>query len=92
MHLLLQLPCLSLDEETRELLLTTRRLEGISGKSVQNPVNFNIDTSRGNKCQLMALFREVTEPAVFVPQVAEQHDVFVRAIAFRVVVIARTSF
>ena len=41
------------------------------------------DTSRGNKCQLMArsLLREVTEPAVFVPEVAKRHYVFVRAIA-----------
>ncbi len=39
--------------------------------------------SRGNKCQLMAtpLLRKVTAPAVFVPEVAKQHDVFVRAIA-----------
>ena len=39
--------------------------------------------SPGNKSQLMArsLLREVTEPAVFVLEVAKQHDVFVRAIA-----------
>ena len=49
---------------------------------------------RGYKCQLMArsLFREVTEPAVFVPEVAKQHDVFVRAIASGVLVSGRTSF
>ncbi len=52
------------------------------------------DYSRGNKCQLMAtsLRREVTEPAVVVPEVAKQHDVFVRAIAFGVLVSARASF
>ena len=51
-------------------------------------------TQSGNKCQLMArsLLREVTEPAVFVSEVAKQHDVFVRAIASRVFVSARTSF
>ena len=45
-------------------------------------------------CQLMArsLLREVTEPAVFVPEVAKQHDVFVRAIASGVLVSARASF
>ncbi len=49
---------------------------------------------RGNKRQLMAtsLLREVTEPAIFVPDVAKQHDVFVRAIAFGVLVSARTGF
>ncbi len=50
--------------------------------------------SRGNKCQLMAtsLLREVTEPAVFVPEFAKQHDVFARAIAFGVLVSPRASF
>ncbi len=50
--------------------------------------------SRGNKCQLMAtsLLREVTEPAVFVPEVAKQHDVFVRTIAFGVLVNTHASF
>ena len=49
--------------------------------------------NRGNKCQLMArpLLREVTEPAVavFVPEFAKQHDVFVRAIASEALVSAR---
>ncbi len=41
-----------------------------------------------------SLLREVTEPAVFVPEVAKQHDEFVRAIAFEVHVLvsARASF
>ena len=49
--------------------------------------------SRGNKCQLMAqsLLRLVTEPAVFVAEVAKQHEVFARAINYRVLVSARAS-
>ncbi len=49
---------------------------------------------RGNKCHLMAtsLLREVTEPAVFVPEVVKQHDVFICTMAFGVVVSARASF
>ena len=45
-------------------------------------------------CQLIAgsLLREVTEPAVFVPEVAKRHDVFVRAIANGVLVSSRASF
>ncbi len=39
-----------------------------------------------------SLLREVTEPAVLVPEVAKQHDVFIRAKAFGVLVIARASF
>lgn len=35
---------------------------------------------------------EVTEPAVFVPEVAKRHDVFVRAIANEILVSARASF
>ena len=35
--------------------------------------------------------RELTEPAVFVPEVAEQHDEFVRAIASGVLGSARAS-
>ena len=35
--------------------------------------------------------RELTEPAVFVPEVARQHDEFVRTIAFGVLVSARAS-
>ena len=35
---------------------------------------------------------ELTEPAVFIPDVAKQHDEFVRAIAFGVLVSACTSF
>ncbi len=45
--------------------------------------------------QLMAISLcrdlEVTEPAVSVPEVAKQHDGFVRAIAFGVLVSARAS-
>ena len=50
--------------------------------------------SRGNKYQLMtkSLLRDGTEPAVFVPEVAKQHDVFAGAIAFGVLVSARASF
>ena len=40
--------------------------------------------------QLMA--KEGTEPAIFVNKVAKQHDVFIGAIAFRVLVSARASF
>ena len=36
--------------------------------------------------------REVTEPAVLIPEVAKQHDVFVHAIAYRVPVSLRASF
>ena len=39
-----------------------------------------------------SLLRKVTEPAVFVSEVARQHDVFVSAIAFGVLVSARASF
>ena len=39
-----------------------------------------------------SLLRDVTEPAVFVPEVAKQHDVFVQAIASGVLVSTRTSF
>ncbi len=53
-----------------------------------------VGNSRGDKYQLMAtsLLREVTEPAVFVPEVAKQHDVCVRAIAFGELVSAGASF
>ena len=49
---------------------------------------------RGNNYQLMAKsrFQEGTEPEVFVPEVAKQHDVFSGAIAFGVLVSARASF
>ncbi len=58
------------------------------------PLSSSRCISRGNKCQLMAtsLLREVTEPAVFVPEVAKQHVIFARAIAFGVLVSARASF
>ena len=39
-----------------------------------------------------SLLRGVTEPAVSVPEVAKQHDVFVRAIASGVLVSVRASF
>ena len=39
-----------------------------------------------------SLLREVTEPAVFVREVAKQHDVFVRVIASGVLESARASF
>ncbi len=39
-----------------------------------------------------SLLREVTEPAVFASAVAKQNDVFVRAIAFGVLVSAHASF
>ena len=39
-----------------------------------------------------SLLREVAEPAVFAPEVAKQHDVFVRAIAIGELVSARASF
>ena len=50
--------------------------------------------SWGNKYQLMAKSNllDGTEPAVFVPEVAKQHDVFACAIAFGVLVSARASF
>ncbi len=35
---------------------------------------------------------EMTEPAIFVPEVAKQHDVFVCAIAFGVLVSTRACF
>ena len=38
------------------------------------------------------IFSRSDEPAVSVPEVAKQHDVFVRAIAFGVLVNARASF
>ena len=46
--------------------------------------------SRGKKYPLMtkSRHRDGTEPTVFVPEVAKQHDVFVRAIASGVVVSA----
>ena len=46
--------------------------------------NLQLYYSRGNKYQLMgkSRLRNGTEPAVFVPEVAKQHDVFARAIAF----------
>ena len=49
---------------------------------------------KASKCQLMtsSRLRQLTEPAVLVPEVAKQHDECVRAIAFRVVVSARDSF
>ena len=48
-------------------------------------------TERGNKYQLMTKSRlpDGTEPAVFVPEVAKQHNVFAGAIAFGVLVSAR---
>ena len=39
-----------------------------------------------------SLLREVTEPAVFIPEVAKRHDVFVRATANWVLVSTRASF
>ena len=39
-----------------------------------------------------SVLREGTEPAVFFHEVAMQHDVFSRAIAFGVLVSARASF
>ena len=47
-----------------------------------------------NKCQLMtkSRLRDGTEPAVFIPEVAKQHDVSSGAIAFLVLVSARASF
>ena len=39
-----------------------------------------------------SLVRELTEPAVFVLEVAKQHDVFVLPVASAVLVSARTSF
>ena len=39
-----------------------------------------------------AITSPTTKPAVFVPEVAKQHDVFVRAIANGVLVSARASF
>ena len=39
-----------------------------------------------------SLLREVIEPAVFVPEVAKQHEVFGRAIDHGVLVSARASF
>ena len=52
------------------------------------------DSLGGDKGQLLArsTLREVTEPAIFVPEVAKQHDVFVRTIATGVLVSARASF
>ena len=38
------------------------------------------------------LYTVGTEPEVFVPEVATEHDVFAGAIAFRVLVSARASF
>ena len=51
-------------------------------------------TVRGNKCLLMTTSRlqELTEPAMFVVEVAKQHDECFRAIAFGVLVIARANF
>ena len=55
-----------------------------------------IHVSRGNKYQLMMKSRLQggTEHAVFVPEVAKQHDihVFAGTIAYRVLVSARASF
>ena len=50
--------------------------------------------SRGNKYQLMTKSRprDGTEPAVFVREVAKQHDVFAGAITSGVLVSARASF
>ncbi len=39
-----------------------------------------------------SLLREVTDPAVFVQEVAKQHDVFVDVITFGVLLSARASF
>ena len=51
-------------------------------------------SSRGNKYHLMtkSRLRVGTEPAVFVPEVAKQHDVFASAIPFGVLVSVRASF
>ena len=51
-------------------------------------------SSRGKKYQLMmkSRLRDGTELAVFPPEVAMQHDVFARAIAFGVLVSACASF
>ena len=48
----------------------------------------------GEQYQLMtkSRLRDGTEPAVFVPEVAKQHDVFSGAIAFGVLVSAHASF
>ena len=50
--------------------------------------------SWGNMCQLMtwSLLQEVTEPTFFFLEVAKQHDVFVHAIASRVLVSNHASF
>ena len=50
--------------------------------------------SRRNRCQLKATsrLRELTEPAVFVLEVAKHHDEFVRDIAFGVLVNTRDRF
>ena len=52
----------------------------VSGTGEQVPVD---DESR---------LRDGTEPAVFVPKVAKQHDVFAGVIAFGVLVSARARF
>ena len=54
-------------------------------------MNLTTKYSRGNKYQVKSRLRNGTEPAVFVPESAKQHDVFDGAIAFGVLVIAHAS-
>ena len=78
-------------DRTTEGNLNTGVGQGVVGESYRyqelaSPIMERIRLiSRGNKYQLMAKsrLRDGTEPAVFVPEVTKQHDVFAVAIQSR---------